>query len=316
MDTLFPILAAIVVGIAPPAITLYVLKRRKQRYHEEALEPFTEMPLRPPGESTRQKLEALSEESDGLATTLIAASAIATAMLCTAAEKRFLISFLGVAIFVSLLYLFTVPKLLRLIRETRNYRLGFTGERVVGEHLNQLLSEGFHVFHDLDFGKYNIDHVIVGPPGVYAVETKTRRKPLHLPGSERATVTYDGTTLHFPGWRDEPSVTQARRNAKSLSSWLSSATAQPVPVQAILTLPGWFVQRRAISDVNVLNPVEISRCFPRNPKPALTPQQIQQIVHHLTERCRLSTDTPTPSPKAGTRSLWRSRRSAQLGKKA
>jgi hypothetical protein len=50
-----------------------------------------------------------------------------------------------------------------MVEKVRPLRLGFKGERAVGEELNQLLRQGFHVFHDLPFDSFNIDHVIVGP---------------------------------------------------------------------------------------------------------------------------------------------------------
>jgi Nuclease-related domain. len=164
----------------------------------------------------------------------------------------------------------------------------FTGERVVGEELNQFLASGFRVFHDVPFEGFNIDHVLVGPPGIYAVETKTRRKPSDLKGTAKANVVFDGSALHFPKYRDTRSLEQARRNARTLAEWLTSATGERLEVHAVLTLPGWFVDRRAKSDVNVLNPDEIKRSFPSRPRQPLSPEQIQRIAHQLTERCRIT----------------------------
>ena len=54
---------------------------------------------------------------------------------------------------------------------------GFAGERAVAEELNQLIRAGCYVFHDVPMAPYgNIDHVLVTPKGIYAVETKARRK--------------------------------------------------------------------------------------------------------------------------------------------
>ena len=65
-------------------------------------------------------------------------------------------------------------KLFKRLREARN------GERVVAEHLNQLIAEGYTVFHDVPCGfkkgkkmLFNIDHLLVGKKGIFAVETKT-----------------------------------------------------------------------------------------------------------------------------------------------
>jgi hypothetical protein len=179
-------------------------------------------------------------------------------------------------------------KLKILIRRLWDYRLGFTGERVVGEELNQLLASGFRVFHDVPFDGFNIDHVLVGTPGVYAVETKTRRKPADVQGPEKARVTFDGETLTYPkGYVDRRALEQARRNTRTLEEWLTKACGERLVANAILTLPGWWVERRAVGDVNVLNPDEIKRSFPQRPRQTLSAPQIERISYQLTERCRL-----------------------------
>ena len=50
---------------------------------------------------------------------------------------------------------------------------GARGEFRVGEELEKLHKEGFHVFHDWHpEGRGNVDHFIIGPQGVFAIETK------------------------------------------------------------------------------------------------------------------------------------------------
>ena len=49
---------------------------------------------------------------------------------------------------------------------------GARGEVRVGAELEKLYREGFHIFHDWDKGRGNVDHFAVGPQGVFAVETK------------------------------------------------------------------------------------------------------------------------------------------------
>lgn len=58
----------------------------------------------------------------------------------------------------------------------RRKRLGWEGELATGEQLNRLYAQGYDVFHDIDGGGFNIDHVAVGPAGVFAIETKARVK--------------------------------------------------------------------------------------------------------------------------------------------
>lgn len=272
---------------SPLMVTATWLHRRKKAYKEKANEPFTRLLLRPPGESLRLRIEAFHEQFDDALTicALTGIGALATAFATPRTQQTPVT--VGLFVITVAVTLWMGRKLSVTLTELWKYQLAFKGERAVAEELNQLMSVGFKVFHDLPFGGYNIDHVIVGTPGVFVVETKTRRKPASIKGRDKATVEAHGDVLEFPNGRDTNAVPQARRNAKSLGKWLSKAIADPITPQAIVTLPGWWVNRRQIHDVNVLNPEEIKDSFPARPKAPLTPQQVQQIVHQITTHCKL-----------------------------
>jgi hypothetical protein len=51
-------------------------------------------------------------------------------------------------------------------------RNGIRGEERVASVLAELEPAGFQVLHDLDVGRGNADHVVVGPTGVFVIETK------------------------------------------------------------------------------------------------------------------------------------------------
>lgn len=78
----------------------------------------------------------------------------------------------------------------------RRHTLGAIGERSVAEVLDGLRCGGYEVFHDLVDNGFNIDHVMVGPTGVYVIETKTRSK--HV-GRRNVHVTYDGRRILVDG---------------------------------------------------------------------------------------------------------------------
>lgn len=59
----------------------------------------------------------------------------------------------------------------KLERDRLSFRKGAVGEAVVGRVLEEL-PDSFFVVHDLDTGCGNMDHLVVGPTGVYAIETK------------------------------------------------------------------------------------------------------------------------------------------------
>jgi hypothetical protein len=53
-------------------------------------------------------------------------------------------------------------------------RSGIEAEERVAELLGPVEPRGYRVLHDLDVGRGNADHVVVGPSGVYVIETKDR----------------------------------------------------------------------------------------------------------------------------------------------
>ncbi|MDQ3742307.1 MAG: NERD domain-containing protein [Actinomycetota bacterium] len=48
---------------------------------------------------------------------------------------------------------------------------GAVSEEKVGALLDAV--EGWHVLHDVDLGRGNVDHLVVGPGGIFAIETKS-----------------------------------------------------------------------------------------------------------------------------------------------
>jgi len=72
--------------------------------------------------------------------------------------------------------------------------------------------------------------------------------------------------------------------AKGLQEWLTSAVGEPVAVQPILALPGWYVDRTGRSSLPVMNPKTIPNFISKAAPRPLSGQRIKQIRHHLFEK--------------------------------
>ncbi len=57
---------------------------------------------------------------------------------------------------------------------------GATGEEQVGELLEGLGEKGWRVVHDASLGRGNVDHILIGPGGVFTVETKSHPGPVRV----------------------------------------------------------------------------------------------------------------------------------------
>ncbi len=172
-------------------------------------------------------------------------------------------------------------RLVRLLPELARMRAGIRAEQAVAQELAEMLAGRNRIIHDVQAKQFNIDHVVITPGGIFAVETKSRLKPATGQGSESVKVLYDGKGLKFPGWMETEPVEQARRQADWLARHLQAATGERLPVVAVLALPGWYVENTArITDdmVRVINPKNASWLFVKRP-PVLDDAALQRAIH-------------------------------------
>ncbi len=175
----------------------------------------------------------------------------------------------------------------RKLKQIRDYRRGLAGEQAVAEQLHPLFTSGYQIFHDIPGnGKWNIDHVAVGPAGVFAIETKYRTKKPGRNGGRDHKATLDGNRIEFAsGDYDAEAAGQARDNTRWLEKELSKATGERVTVGPVVALPGWWVTLKANSDVKVLSGKQVSGFISKKPA-KLSDKLIQRISYQLEQRCR------------------------------
>lgn len=181
------------------------------------------------------------------------------------------------------LFLYLIQKVYRQLKQRNVLRVGYECEQAVGQDLNELLRHGFSVYHDFPAEKFNIDHIAIGPAGVFAIETKGRAKQLYTE-KENWKVSFDGETLQFPTWSEREPIAQAKRQAKWLSKWLESATGSPQQVIPVLAIPGWFITRTKPSDFRIY-PGKGS-IFLAKGQVVLSKERIQAISHQVESKCR------------------------------
>lgn len=167
-------------------------------------------------------------------------------------ETAFLV--LGAALFAYGLFGY-----IRAHRARERARDGLLAESVTGMQLNRLIARGCIVMHDLPGNGFNIDHVVIAPRGVYAVETKSFRKPKHSAAGDTFRVSFDGKLLKFPDFAEKKAVQQARSQAQWLARILRETLLRDVPVIPALSLPGWMIDQPETiwrtSDVKIFSPM-------------------------------------------------------------
>lgn len=265
----------------PLGIAFWIRYQRRQRRN-----PLNYEMLRAPGESISKRIELLNDDIEqyftfsGIVPLFCYASYLSTHYIAHSPASPF--TFLVLALCCLALFGF---KLNKLIRQRHKEQLGLDCERAVGQELNQLMLDGYRVYHDFQADDFNIDHIVIGGNGVFAIETKGRPKPDRDRGQEDAKVIYDGKMLQFPMWREKEPLEQARRQAVWLSGWLSKAVGETVSVNPVLALPGWFVDRKA-KDILIYNGRNPQYLLKISSEAPLSPEMIQRIAHQIEQRCR------------------------------
>ena len=130
---------------------------------------------------------------------------------------------------------------------------GATGEEQVGRLLETLVSDGWCVIHDASFGHGDVDHILIGPPGVFTVETKSHPGPItvrQIHGATLAQARSEQRAIErITGEPVEPLIVYSR-------AWVDRPLSRRkgvrvVPARLLLS----FLERRAPT----LSPDEIER---------------------------------------------------------
>ena len=296
------LISAFLISI-PVAFFIWRMKVLLRAEAAHSKSPFSEKLLRPPGESVRNGLaEADDEFSLQLVIAVIALVLPGAIFFLSAIQRQPSLPNTIVALIVVIPLFVLAPlqwrKLKQRREDHRNLRLGFDGERYVGAELHRLPG-GYHVFHDFCFDhrpggdatNFNIDHIVVGPTGVFAIETKAVRKRFdkQQPKGIRNKVIYDGKALDFSsGVKDSQPVNQARAQAQELATWLNSGLEKPIEVRPVVVIPGWFIDadKNVQTDVFVRSGKEIAASIERLRIDQLSESQVAAIAARLLQESR------------------------------
>ncbi len=271
------------VSLMPLGITALILACYKWHHNRRLTHPLSESMRHPPGARIGQKLGAklLAVGSDISQLCLVSLLPLLLYSLPSQPSIWFAVYILpwgaGIA--------YIMRKIIKRQESIRNYRLGYECELVVGQELNLLMRNGWDVFHDVPKNSGNIDHIVVGAAGVFAVETKGRSKRL-LKGQKQYQVTYKNDILYFPNGSNKKTIPQARRNSKWASQWLSRATGQDVAVSPVVVLPGWYIDQEGAADVPVIALGYIQGYFRKQKGQMLNDEQMKQIVYQIDQKVR------------------------------
>lgn len=134
-------------------------------------------------------------------------------------------------------------------RDVERWDRGATGEEDVGRLL-QGLGDGWFAIHDLDTGRGNIDHVVVGPGGLFTIETKSHRGRIRVDRIDREWL---GQAYAQRKWLERVTGREVEALLVFSAGYLDRAPARR---RGVLVLPGRMLAKHLTGRKHVLSQAE------------------------------------------------------------
>ncbi|MFC5153354.1 nuclease-related domain-containing protein [Streptomyces amakusaensis] len=169
-----------------------------------------------------------------------------------------------------------LDRVLRRGSDWDSWRQGLIGERRVGAELNRLTRHGWHVLHSVPLPRdVDIDHLLIGPGGVFCVNTKHH---------ERKSVWVGDHTVKVDNGPPRPHLVKSRTEARRVRAVLERFCPFDVPVQPVLVFVG--VTRLEVAapdlDVRVYQERQVAALGPLSG--ALTAAQVERVFDVARDR--------------------------------
>jgi len=254
----------------------------------ESRSPLTDAPLRYAGQSLDEEIQRVLED-DVFVYIMAAAFAIVLALhewwrwYSNSPPQPIVFTVFAIGVFA-----YTVRKVVLAKRKLKTLRLARDGEKAVGQLLEELREKGYRVLHDIVGDNFNVDHLLIGPKGVFTIETKTMSKPAR----GKSEIDYDGTQILVNGFKpNRDPVVQAKAQAHWIKNLVKELTGKSITVRPTVVYPGWFINQTLKGrrpDVWVLNPKALS-AFIENSDGELSNEDVCSFHAHLSRYVRNST---------------------------
>jgi hypothetical protein len=152
--------------------------------------------------------------------------------------------------------------------QERAWRRGAEGEEEVGWQLRKL-GDGWKVIHGVPVGTgdSDIDHVVIGPPGVFTLNTKN-----HLGG--RVTVT--SKAIYVNG-TFQPYLAKSRAEGKRATKLLTNSCGYEVIAEPLVVIMANELKIKSLTEgVHVVGRKQITRWL-LNQRQTLLPEEVDAI---------------------------------------
>jgi len=159
--------------------------------------------------------------------------------------------------------------------EAQAWRRAADGERFVARLLDPLAKQGWGVEHDLPVrgATANLDHVVIGPPGIFAIDVRHYRGRLRL--------SHDGLLWHGRTFL-LPTLSTIRSKADRLQDRIGAPDVAVSPIVAVLggMVPGGQATSMGVTVVSARRLPGLLRNLPPN----LTTERAREVAAQMNQR--------------------------------
>ena len=242
---------------------------------------------RPAGKPGRYVARQLSRKVGAMLVCLcILAVACGFAFALALTTRSWLVGVLLVLGIVALLVL-SMYLLHRIEKEGNRWKKGLDGELCVGLSLTEELPNTFWVIHDLTTEFGNLDHVVIGPTGVFAVETKNWRGLVTADGKGELLLNGKPT--------DKPYVKNLTRTIMDVKDRLGALVKTDRFIQGVIVFPSAYDNTKwgTTGGVHCISIESIPSYFVKHRvKTPLTTNQVDDIAQAFLALARRDKDFP------------------------
>ena len=154
-----------------------------------------------------------------------------------------------------------------------NWQDGAFGEQWTGRALRELESQGWRIFHDLKASCGNIDHVVVGPGGVFLLDSKRWRGSVTVDADSAVVRRMEDPDLN---WR-LTSPAHVKSLAREVHEAVRASTHASVWVTPVIVVWGEFAQVAAGDTCKFVHGDALAQWLRGQPA-RIAPGRVEQIA--------------------------------------
>jgi hypothetical protein len=154
-----------------------------------------------------------------------------------------------------------------------NWEFGAWGEEATGKELARLDPARWTVIHDVSTGHGNVDHLVIGPGGVFVLDSKRLGGRVVVQGDEVRVERLDDDNLSYT----HGGVASVRRLAAQTSQRMLDATRIKTWVTPVMVVWAEFPQRVAEGGCTVVHGDELVRWLESQPA-RIAPANVPRIA--------------------------------------